>query len=252
MSKNIQVITIDFWNTLFDSSNGIERNNFRLQKLKSAFETLGLSIPDSEYEKAMQDAWEYFNNIWRNEQRTISTYDALLFFWDYFKAPKAESLIQEVTATFEQSILIYPPKLIDGVSETLDALSKKYKLAIVSDTGFSPGNVLRELLKLHKIYDFFSAFSFSNETGVAKPHPKAFNTVLNYLNCPPEKAVHIGDIEETDIFGAKKLNMFAIRFIGNHLDFLNEDAELHTIADYIAKSWCEIPKIVQLIEKSNE
>ncbi len=248
MNKKIKVITIDFWNTLFDSSNGIERNQLRLQKLKSAFEFLGLTIPDEEYEKAMQEAWEYFNNIWRNEQRTISTYDALLFFWNYFNAPKNEELIRDVQYTFEQSILIYPPKLVDGVPEVLENLASKYKLAIVSDTGFSPGKVLRELLKINEIFHFFSAFSFSNETGVAKPHPMAFQTVLRQLNCPAENALHIGDIEETDIQGAKKLKMLAIRFIGNHLDFPNEDSELHTIADYIATSWQDIPRIIDEIE----
>lgn len=248
MNTKIKVITIDFWNTLFDSSNGTERNALRLQKLKSAFEILGLSVPDEEYEKAMQEAWEYFNNIWRNEQRTISTRDALLFFWNYFNAPKIEELIDDVQKTFEQSILIHPPQLVVGVQDVLQSLSSRYKLAIVSDTGFSPGSVLRELLKINGIYDFFSAFSFSNETGVAKPHPKAFQTVLEQLDCQPESAIHIGDIEETDIQGAKNLNMIAIRYIGNHLDFLNEDSELHTIADYIATSWNEIPDIIQEIE----
>jgi len=252
MNSRINVITIDFWNTLFDSSNGLERNSLRLQKLKSAFETLGLVIPDEDYEKAMQEAWEYFNNIWRNEQRTISTYDALLFFWKYFNAPYVEELIRNVTHTFEQSILIYPPNLIGGVKETLNHLANNYKLAIVSDTGFSPGTVLRELLKIHGIYEYFSAFSFSNETGVAKPNPKAFLTVLNELNCKPENAIHIGDIEETDIQGAKNLNMFAIRYIGNHLDFLNEDAEIHTLADFIATSWHEIPQIIKEIETKND
>ncbi len=244
MESKIKVITIDFWNTLFDSSNGIERNEHRMNKLKFAFESIGLNIPDEEYEKAMQDAWEYFNNIWRNELRTISTKDAILFFWNYFNAPKVEELIDDVIDTFEKSILIHPPKLIERVPETLEKLSQKFKLAIVSDTGFSPGSVLRELLKISGIYNFFTTFSFSNETGVAKPHPKAFLTVLNALECSPENALHIGDIEETDIQGAKNLNMFAIRFIGNNISFLNEDTEIHTIADSIATSWLEIPEII--------
>lgn len=248
MNSKIEVITIDFWNTLVDSSNGIERNSFRLQKLKSAIEMLGLNIPDEVYEKAMQEAWEYFNHIWLNEQRTISTYDALLFFWNYFNAPIVNDVIEEVKTTFEQSILVYPPKLMEGARESLEELSRKYKLAIVSDTGFSPGSVLRELLKIQGVYKYFSAFSFSNETGVAKPHPKAFLTVLEQLNCNPEKAIHIGDIEETDIKGAKNLQMIAIRYIGNHLDFLNEDFELHTIADFIATHWNEIPQIINQIE----
>ncbi len=249
MKTKIKVITVDFWNTIFDSSNGIERNSLRQQKLKSTFELLGLQIPDQDYEKAMQDAWEYFNKIWRSEMRTISSHDALSFFWNYFNAPKNEELLNDAIRTFEQSILIHPPKLVDGVKDALETLSKKYKLAIVSDTGFSPGSVLRELLNINGLLELFSSFSFSNETGIAKPHPNAFLKVLTELDCPPEKAVHIGDIEETDIQGAKNLNMYAIRFIGNHLDFLNEDSELHTIADFVASSWSEVLEKINEIER---
>ncbi|MFN3306501.1 MAG: HAD family hydrolase [Candidatus Kapaibacteriota bacterium] len=249
MKTKIKVVTVDFWNTIFDSSNGIERNSLRQQKLKSTFEVLGMEIPDADYEKAMQDAWEYFNRIWRSEMRTISSHDALSFFWNHFNAPKNEELLKDAVRTFEQSILIYPPKLVEGVREALETLSKKYKLAIVSDTGFSPGSVLRELLNINGLLELFSSFSFSNETGIAKPHPNAFLKVLNELDCTPEKAVHIGDIEETDIQGAKNLNMYAIRFIGNHLDFLNEDSELHTIADFVASSWSEVLEKINEIEQ---
>ncbi|MGQ9819629.1 MAG: HAD family hydrolase [Candidatus Kapaibacteriales bacterium] len=248
MSRRIKVVTIDFWNTIFDSSNGLERNQLRISTLKSKLSELGLNISDEEYQTAMQKAWEFFNGIWKNEQRTLSAYDSVLFFWRHFSAPLNENVINEVVTTFEECILYYPPILFDGVPDVLQELSSKFKLGIVSDTGFSPGRVLRELLERYSILQYFSAFSFSNETGVSKPHPKAFLKVLNSLNCEPEKAIHIGDIEETDIEGAKNLNMLAIRFLASQPDFFGENGEFHTKADFIAKSWNEVLEIINSLE----
>lgn len=250
MCKKLKVVTVDFWNTIFDSSNGIERNEHRLKTLRSAFETLGLEITEELYQKSMQDAWEYFNGIWKNEQRTLSTYESVMFFWNYFEAPKNKKLISKVVRTFENSILDFPPNLLDGAKEVIEKLSRKYQLGIISDTGFSPGSVLRQLMKRFSILEYFTTFSFSNETGVAKPHPKAYLKILNEMDCSPKNAVHIGDIEETDIDGAKNLNMKAIRLIANHLDFLNEESEFHTKADFVATSWHEILRIIDTIENN--
>lgn len=248
MHKKLKVITVDFWNTIFDSSNGLERNEHRIKTLKDALGSLGLDITEESYQKSMQDAWEYFNGIWKNEQRTLSTYESVMFFWNYFKAPKNQELISKVVKTFEESILLFPPNLLDGAKEVIEVLAQKYTLGIISDTGFSPGSVLRQLMERFSILEYFKAFSFSNETGVAKPHPEAYLKILNEMNCWPQNAIHIGDIEETDIDGAKSLQMKAIRFIGNHTDFLNEDSEFHTKADCVATSWYEIPKIIDAIE----
>ncbi len=251
MANNLKVITIDFWNTLFDSSNGMERNQKRIEKLKNAFSELGLDITEEQYQKAMEDAWQFFNGIWKNQQRTLTTYESVKFFWEYFNAPYDEDLIEDVVEFFEKSILYQPPNLNEGVRESLEILSQKYKLAIISDTGFSPGSVLRELMENVSILRYFSAFSFSNETGVAKPHPRAYLKVLEELNCPNHLALHIGDIEETDILGAKSLNMYAIRFVPNHLDLFNDGEEIHTQADFLAKKWLEIPKLIEKIENAS-
>lgn len=248
MSTKIKAITIDFWNTIFDSSNGIERNQLRINTLKSKLSELGLNISDEEYQLAMQNAWEYFNGIWKNEQRTLSTYESVLFFWSYFNAPIDKSAIDEVVKVFEDCILYHPPSLFEGAAEAFKTLSSKYMLGIISDTGFSPGRVLRELLQNNSILQYFSAFSFSNETGVAKPHPNAYYHIFKELNCKPEHAIHIGDIEETDIEGAKNLNMLAIRFLAHQYDFLSEDSEFHTKADFIAKSWSEVLDIINTLD----
>lgn len=244
----LKLITIDFWNTLFDSSNGTKRNQLRMEKLVSSIHSLGIKIESQEFEKAMQASWQYFNDIWKKDMRTPLPEETVGFFWNYFGLQSENNSIEEVALGFANSILDYPPKLLPGVKEALGKLSDNYKLAIVSDTGFSPGKVLKVLLENNEIIHFFDAFSFSDETSVSKPHPKAFSTILEQLECKPEEAIHIGDIERTDIVGAKKIGMKAIRFDGDSTAILNLNNPKESEADFLASSWEEILNIIGNIE----
>lgn len=247
----IKAITIDFWNTLFDSSNGINRNNVRQRALIKAIDKHGLSVSGEEYNNAVQASWAMFNEVWHQEHRTPSPKDLVSYIWNYLNLPEDSDAINEVLKAFEDSILLAPPKLIAGVKQSLALLKVNYKLAIVSDTGFSPGSVMRTLLKTTGIFDYFDAFSFSNETGVSKPDPKAFYAVLNELKCEPANALHIGDIERTDIIGAKSISMKAILYDGDPTAFLNQSNPLNSIADARVSSWFDIPEIVNKIDDIN-
>jgi putative hydrolase of the HAD superfamily len=238
----IKAVTIDFWNTLFDNSNGIQRNAIRQKALISEIDKYGLVIKQDEFAGAMSASWEYFNKIWKNESRTPMPIDTATFFWNYLKLPDDKAAIDSIVKVFGESILDHPPALMPGVEEALKKLSSDFKLGLVSDTGFSPGIVLRQLLKNVGIYDAFSSFSFSDETMVSKPHEKAFNKVLNELQIEPANAIHIGDIEDTDIRGAKNLGMLAIRFTGDPSAALTINNSPETLADMRADNWEEIVK----------
>jgi putative hydrolase of the HAD superfamily len=242
---SLKVITIDFWNTIFDSSSGVDRNKYRLNALITETDNLGCFIKQEELEPAMKSSWEYFNHVWMSEQRTPSTLELVNYFWKKLNLPNDNTSIQRIADTFAYSILAHPPKLVSGVKESLDIISKDYQLGIVSDTGFSPGTILKKLLEKENILEYFTAFSFSDETGVSKPHEKAFKTVLDNFDCEPELALHIGDIEKTDIIGAKNLGMKAIRFDGDSSRYLIKENPEETLADYKTGDWSEIPKLIK-------
>ncbi len=240
----IQVVTIDFWNTIFDSYNGEVRNKYRQRCLIETIDKLGVMVTPDQFSEAMQASWEYFNRIWKNDHITPSPLETVTFFWNFLKLPEDKPSIDHVVECFANSVLVHQPKPMPHLIEALTELKKKYKLAVVSDTGFSPGTVLTQLLKENDLFDFFDAFSFSNETGVSKPHPKAFNTVLERLDCKPENAIHIGDIEDTDVKGAKALNMYAIRYSGDITEYVAQTNPKKTIADAEIDSWEIIPAFI--------
>jgi putative hydrolase of the HAD superfamily len=241
----IDVITIDFWNTLFDSSNGIERNAFRVNILNENLKLSGIEFEQSELAEAIRSSWGYFNKIWLNEQRTPPTTEIIEFLWDYLNLSYNSERIEAIANAFAECIIDFSPKLIIGVKDALNKFSQNYKLAIISDTGFSPGKILRRLLVKENIFDNFSEFSFSDETGFAKPHPQAYMTILNKLECSPKRALHIGDIEKTDIAGAKGLGMMAIKFNGDPTAILAPEKTNGTIADVECNDWGEIVEIIE-------
>ncbi len=245
----IKVITIDFWNTIFDSSNGTHRNKYRQQVLIQTIDQHRVMVKEEEFNEAMRASWEYFNTIWRNDHRTPTPKETVEFFWKFLKLPHDEQAIDKLTIEFGECVLQYPPSLMDRIKENLTLLVQDYKLAIISDTGFSPGSILKKLLEKNDILEFFDAFSFSDETGVAKPHKFAYYKVLNELNCKPENAVHIGDIESTDILGAKSIGMKAIRFSSDTPNIFSKENPETSLADFIAKTWDEIPSLIKKLDK---
>ena len=236
----IKVITIDFWNTLFNSDSGQVRNSARLKVLLDTLKDVGINMDDDMFEVVMQKSWKYYNDKWLNELRTPKANEIINYIWEGMNYEKNEKAIKYVVDFFENSILYFPPELQKNALSALQSLSQKYKLAIISDTGFSPGRVMSQMLEEIDIKKYFSAFSYSDETGVAKPHPKAFDFVLKQLDCLPENALHIGDIERTDIEGAKKVGMKAIRYDGDPDSHLAYPKSEQSKADFIATDWNEI------------
>jgi putative hydrolase of the HAD superfamily len=157
-------------------------------------------------------------------------------------------LHRNVVGNFEESILHGPPRLLDGAADGVARLASFAALALISDTAFSPGRILARLLEEWGIRRHFRLLVFSDETGVSKPHRLAFDTALKGLDASPREAVHVGDIEWTDIRGAKDFGMRAILFRGDaRSPFRSEGTP--TAADAVAENWDETLRIIDAWRK---
>lgn len=233
----IKLITFDLWNTIFDSSNGRERNDMRTDALIE--ELSEYNISRESINSMIAEVGEYFNGLWVKEQRTPSSEEMVSYIWTKYELPANETKQSKLVRTFQEAVLIYLPVLNPGVKEVIDKLEKKYVLGIISDTGFSPGNILRTMLNNEEILHYFSYFSFSNEIGYAKPHRSMFDNIFEKSGISAEFGVHIGDIERTDVVGAKNAGMTAIKYKGDETSKIyNKDSA--TQADFASNSWSEI------------
>jgi len=87
----------------------------------------------------------------------------------------------------------------EGTLEALEALSRRYTLAALSN-----GNADIRRLGLERIF----AFHFNAEgVGAPKPQPAMFEAALQRAGLGPEQAVHIGDHAVDDVQGAAAVGM---------------------------------------------
>ncbi|WP_322173407.1 HAD family hydrolase [Acutalibacter caecimuris] len=80
-------------------------------------------------------------------------------------------------------------RLFDDTMETLQALSGKYKLGIISDTWPS---IMPELEYLG-ILPYFHCATFSYQLGTLKPDPKMYQDALAKMGLPPEQTLFVDD-----------------------------------------------------------
>ena len=121
---------------------------------------------------------------------------------------------------------------LDGARETLARLRERgTRLALICDTGFTPGRVVRELLDRHGLLEPLEVLAFSNEVGVPKPHPQMFRAALEGLDVEAPGAVHVGDLRQTDVAGAVAAGMASVR-----IRWCHDDAADLPEADAVADS----------------
>lgn len=229
----MKTISIDFWNTLVDASTGgKERHQARIDKLNEIANKYDKSISAQDVEDAKKKVSQDFDKQWLGEQRTMLTHELVKKIMEYLNIPATKSEREEATFTFQHSLLKGAPELAPGVLEIIPQLAEKYPLAIISDTMFSPGSVLRSYLMTKGLLQYFNHFVFSDEVGYSKPDKRAFHQVLEKNKAEAEHSFHVGDIQRTDIVGAQAVGMKAILYTG-----VSEQHLEGNTADHVAPNW---------------
>lgn len=229
-----KAVTFDFWNTLFTESPQAwaQLLPLRVSALQWGLEELGQSVPAADIEAAFLQSGELQSSAWEQE-RMYWPYQRVQAVLASFALQAPHDLLSEITRRLEDSSLQTQLTPLPGTLEALPMLAQHWPLGIVSDTGLSPGRVLRQHLERHGILACFSSFSFSDETGVVKPLPQAFEAALKPLGVSPAQAWHVGDIPRTDIAGAKRLGYAgAVLYTGKHL-YGGQALPTHTVSSHL-------------------
>jgi putative hydrolase of the HAD superfamily len=88
----------------------------------------------------------------------------------------------------------YPPKLIEpNLPQILEPLAFRKRLAVVSNTGFIDGHIMRGALDRLDVLNKLSIQIFSNEVGFSKPSREIFGELLAQAGVAPPEVIHIGD-----------------------------------------------------------
>ena len=237
----LTTITFDFWGTLYQNAFFQEE---RLQVLEEVLARHDQSRPRADLESAYHHAWTVWARIWKEEHRSLDYehwIDAVLTF---IKVDLPDDAIAGLREPMED---IYAnsdePLPVPGVSEVLPRLAQRYRLGLISDTGLTPGRVLRRILRRDGLLRYFQVLTFSDETGAAKPVPQQFLRTLDALQAQPDQAAHVGDLPETDLVGARGVGMKAILFLG-----VSNRQDGHSLADAVFEEYNELEKLLERLE----
>ena len=122
-------------------------------------------------------------------------------------------------------------------AEPLTAVTFDFWETLVSNTGRTPGVVLRRILDRYGLLPYFEAFAYSDEVGFRKPDARIFSRTLETLGVEPARALHVGDNPHADVLGAQALGMRAAHYaITGHTP--------SPVADVVVENLAELPRCV--------
>jgi putative hydrolase of the HAD superfamily len=226
----LRAVTLDYWDTIYLGASMPLRVQRRREALSRMLERLGAPVPD-DFEALYLASAQVANRWWREEQRGYSTADRIHWLLGRLSISRPADCAEVACAVREvdRTLTDYPPPLLPGARAALERLASRYALAIVSDTGFASGAAQDRLMEQDDIQRYFAATIYSMDVGHAKPRPEPFRAALASLGVAPDEALHVGDIERTDIAGALGVGMRAVR-----LDAVRRSGP--TAAEHIARS----------------
>lgn len=234
---NYSTVTIDFWDTIAFYPMTDEIFMERVEHAAEIFRKYDISYETSIM--LMRSIYENFENLWHNENRTPTTPESFSFIEKILGYEFEKDHFNKLVRFNEQLVTEKYFSITEPVSEALNKLSGKYKLIIISDTGFEPGREIRNALSRHGLLKNISYGVFSDETGFSKPDKRAFQKASEVSESRFSEMIHIGDREAKDIIGARSVGMSAILFTG----FRDTDKN-STTADHITGSWEEVMDIL--------
>lgn len=126
--------------------------------------------------------------------------------------PHVDPMVGKAIHDALRTSVITTRQLFDDALPTLVTLKQRgYLLGIVSNRDWGGDTFVEEICKMGLLEVFKPEYIvISADIGIRKPNPAIFQHILERIHIEPEETAMVGDALETDIRGAKALDLFAI------------------------------------------
>ena len=236
----MRLVCFDFWQTLLADTpeSGAAAHALRLAGVGSALAEAGFRYDAAALEAADVRALGRLTEIW-GTHRDVPPARQVAVFLEALDPDLPAAIPAPARAAVEVAygtpVLTHGPVPVPGAVAAVRALAGLgLSLAVISNTGRTPGTVLRRLLAAAGLLEAFRVLSFSDEVGVRKPDPGIFRRTLAEAGCPPEAAIHVGDDPVSDVAGARGAGMRAVHYVAP-----GRPAAEH--ADVVVRDLTELP-----------
>jgi len=235
---HLRALTFDFWGTLYQNAYARED---RLQRLDETLRQHGEARSRERIDAAYGQARTVWERVWREERRSMPITRWLNELLEHLDATIPDEAAVRLGTAIEESFLRGDdPHPVPGVLDVIPRLAGKYRMGLISDTGLTPGRVLRRVMERDGLLSYFEVLTFSDELGTAKPNPGPFLHTLEHLEADPEEAAHIGDLPETDLRGAHDVGMKAVLFLG-----VSHREDGRELADAVFEDYAELEHVLE-------
>jgi putative hydrolase of the HAD superfamily len=195
--KDVKVIAFDMDNTLIDRQGAFVRCVRDMIE-----EDTKKSIDDMSFSQFMEHFLILDNNGMGNKEILFN------YYIEYFHLDLTWDIIMN---RWVDRLAGYM-RLMEDTVEVLDELSKRYRLAILTN-GDSVSQ--RGKLKTFPHLNWFEIVMVAGDYPWAKPDVRIFELLCEKLKVKPDEVVFVGDTIDSDIVGAKKAGMRTIWIQGN-------------------------------------
>jgi putative hydrolase of the HAD superfamily len=224
----LRAVTFDFWNTLVDGAPTPVRTAERVARLHTAIAGAGAACSPEQLLDAFDKVTRHLDDAARESFEEVGPPGRWAALARELDIPESLIPYAVVEKAYEDITLNPPPGLMPHVTDAVTAMKGEgYRLAVICNTGMAGGRVLRQVLERHGLLELFDVTTFSNEVGVGKPHPTIFEQTLTALgDFAPDQALHVGDMEDLDVEGARRAGWHSALYAPNSNGQVQTDAEM--------------------------
>jgi putative hydrolase of the HAD superfamily len=215
----IKAVAFDLWETLITDTPELSRKQERLRidRMEEILRARGFGSAAEQIEGAYRSMWHRCQELYWSADVDIPCRRQIEHFLEEM-ALDAKAFDEETLGGLERvyanAALEIMPAAIVGAGPTLTELKRRgLKIGLISNTGRTPGYVLREILDRLGLATSIDAMVFSNEHGECKPRRSIFDNLHRAIGVAHDEIVFIGDNLYVDVFGAQQCGMRAIHFV---------------------------------------
>ena len=205
--QNVKCILFDLYNTLLDDLGLAEREKYRLDTIYTILEK---SLYPVKFHTLADKYWEmtaYVGYFHHEEGREFPPFYQVEYLLNSLKVSDIV-VFKKVYDVYTDAVLQIPPKPMKNAKKALEYIRDNgFKIGLISNTGKTPGVILRLLLKDLGLFEYFNDLVFSDEIGIIKPNPFIFHSAAERLRFKMEECLFIGDMTESDYKGALNAGM---------------------------------------------
>lgn len=232
-------VTFDCWNTLLVERSREMAWALRVAALRGVAAAQGIELDEDRAEALLRAAHARHVEHWR---RGASSGAREVAQWA-LEALELQhvQLAQQLSHRFEEAGLALDVAPLPGAATALESLrARGVRTALICDTGFSGGRIVRQLLARTGLLTLLEVVVFSDEVGVPKPDRRMFEAAMGPLGVAPVECVHVGDLKRTDVQGGRGAGMGTVRLLAVH-----DDPDEGPEADARAGSYAEALRAIE-------